>query len=234
MRFAHLVRTWEENARTDPLWSILALPGKTWDAEEFFETGERDVAELMAYLGTKGLPLRHVRALDFGCGVGRLTQALANSFAGVDGVDVSARMIELARARDRSGGRCRFSVNPRPDLRLFADGAFDLVVSLLVLQHIPPPFSEAYVAEFGRVAAPGGALLFQAPHERRVPEGAPPWRRRLGRLIRRGGVRLEMFALPQERVRRALERAGCELLEVRPDVWAGHDWTSYTYLAQRK
>ena len=237
-RLRESARLWERNARADPLWAVLAASdkkGRRWDPLEFFKTGERDVADILAYLEQRGARPRAGRALDFGCGVGRLTQALAKQMARVDGVDVSATMIELARGYDRTG-RCQFTVNTAPDLRIFDDGSFDLVLSILVLQHIPPPFDLAYLRELGRVVAPGGTLFFQAPHQRRVaPKArrAARLRRLARRLLRREGVQLAMYALPQETVRDALAAAGLELIEARPDVWAGDDWESFSYLARR-
>jgi len=69
-------RTWEFNARTDPLWSILADPrarGGRWDTEEFFRTGEQTVSALWEKLERLGSLPRRRRALDFGCGVARST-----------------------------------------------------------------------------------------------------------------------------------------------------------------
>ena len=229
---------WERNARADPLWAVLAASdkkGRRWDPREFFKTGARDVADIFAYFEQRDARPRDGRALDFGCGVGRLTQALATYMARVDGVDVSATMIDLARDYDRTG-RCQFTVNTAPDLRIFADGSFDLVLSILVLQHIPPPFDLAYLRELGRVVAPGGTLFFQAPHQRRVApkvRRAAYVRRLARRLLRREQVQLARFALPRETVRDALVAAGLELIEARPDVWAGDDWESFSYLARR-
>jgi hypothetical protein len=59
-------------------------------------------------------------------------------------------------------------------------------------------------------------------------------RRLARRLLRREGVQLAMYALPQETVRGALAAAGLELIEARPDVWAGDDWESFSYLARRR
>jgi SAM-dependent methyltransferase len=234
--FDRLARLWERNARTDALWAILASPGKEgrrWDQAEFFGTGERDLAELLRYLDARSARPHPGRALDFGCGVGRLTRALAARFEHVDGVDISPTMIERARGFT-TDERIRYHVGPSPHLRLFPDDSFDLVLSILVLQHIPPPYNETYVAEFARVAAAGGILLFQVPHaRRRQPPRRGPLRRLAGGVLRRGRVELEMYALPRQRVEGILTGCRCEILDVRSDGWAGDEWESYLYLARK-
>jgi cyclopropane fatty-acyl-phospholipid synthase-like methyltransferase len=55
-----------------------ARKGRRWTTEEFFATGVTEIAALMAEARGFGLPASRRRALDFGCGLGRLTQALAD------------------------------------------------------------------------------------------------------------------------------------------------------------
>jgi len=80
------------------------------------------------------LPPHGQRALDAGCGAGRHTLALADRFDQVIGVDLSRRLIELARQR-----RCRPNVQYCvEDLTAFHDpGGFDLVFSATTLHHLP-------------------------------------------------------------------------------------------------
>src|SRR2546423_14230350 len=99
MKLKSLQEAWDEAGRDDPLWSVLSQSGKRrnrWDLEDFMQTGVDEIDALIAYLSGLGLPLPRARALDFGCGPGRLTQALARHVTEVDGVDISASMIELA------------------------------------------------------------------------------------------------------------------------------------------
>jgi len=67
---------WEDAARKDPLWAILSDPAKKhrgWKLEDFFETGRREISLLLHQLSTLGFCSAGGTALDFGCGVGRLT-----------------------------------------------------------------------------------------------------------------------------------------------------------------
>ncbi len=168
MELDELQRDWEEFGRIDPLWAILTDPSKKdnrWDIEEFFATGQAEIECLMDHIAALPVALRRGRALDFGCGVGRLTQALCAHFAECVGVDIAGSMIERARAYNRFGDRCQYRVNAADELRLFANGRFDLVYSNIVLQHIPPRYSARYIREFFRILAPGGLAVFQLPSE---------------------------------------------------------------------
>jgi SAM-dependent methyltransferase len=159
-------RSWERFGSTDALWAVLADPAKSggrWDVEEFFASGREDVAEHFARLQQLGVEVPRDRCLDFGCGVGRLTQALCERFEECHGVDIAGSMIAQARRFNRHGERCRYHVNDAPDLRLFRDSTFGFVLSLLVLQHMKPEYALGYVAEFFRVLRPGGVAFFQVP-----------------------------------------------------------------------
>ena len=93
-------RDWEELAAVDPLWAILAAPERRWGRwplEEFFATGEEEIAQVLDVASGLGYPTQHERALDFGCGVGRLTRALSGRFREAVGIDISEEMIRLAR-----------------------------------------------------------------------------------------------------------------------------------------
>ena len=222
-------RDWEELAAEDPLWAVLTDPARRrtgWDVHEFLETGEREIAELLARGEELGLPARNGSALDFGCGAGRLTRALAARFGSCVGVDISERMVEEARrlAGDRQG--CEFRVNETGDLRQFTDGSFDLVYSTLVLQHLPSRgLVAAYVAEFVRLLAPGGAAVFQLPSSLGVVHRLQVGRR-LYALLRAVGVPerellrrtpltpMRMLAAPEAWVRRTVEAAGGSVVAV--------------------
>jgi SAM-dependent methyltransferase len=221
---------WDRQARFDPLWAILSDPskaGRRWDLRAFLETGRREVSLLMYQLRTLGIDLPRRSALDFGCGVGRLTQPLAAFFDRVVGVDISPRMV--ARARELTPA-CEFVVNSGADLAGHEDAAFDLVLSSIVLQHVPRrEWIEAYLREFVRVLAPGGAIVFTLPSHIPLVFRAQ-WRRRLYHALRRAGgsaetvyrrLRLQPIAmshLDERRVTATLEAAGARVL--RADTWA--------------
>lgn len=106
-------------------------------------------------------PVSGADVLDAGCGPGIYAAWLAERGARVVGLDVSPRMVELARAR--LGGRATFNVaDLGQPLTMLADGAFDLVLSPLALDYVRD--WRALFAEFRRVLRPGGRFVFSAVH----------------------------------------------------------------------
>jgi SAM-dependent methyltransferase len=158
---------WEQLAELDPQWAILSSPERRfggWEDDEFFATGELEVDALLARIEeTGGTAGRHA-ALDFGCGVGRISRALAGHYDEVVGVDISETM--LARGRELNAGiaNIEFVHNSAPDLRALGERSFDLVYSTIVLQHQPTrSAARGYVQEMVRLLRPGGRLVFQIP-----------------------------------------------------------------------
>jgi SAM-dependent methyltransferase len=171
-----LQQVWESHAKEDPLWAIISTPwkrGGKWDLEEFLKTGRDEIAALAATLETHGISFDAEAALDFGCGVGRLSQALAGHFGSVCGVDISPTMIETAQRLNSHGDRCQYFVNAHDHLQLFAAGQFTFIYSNVVLQHIHPSISRRYLVEFARLARPGALVVFQLPSRIIKEDGLP-------------------------------------------------------------
>jgi 2-polyprenyl-6-hydroxyphenyl methylase/3-demethylubiquinone-9 3-methyltransferase len=98
------------------------------------------------------------RCLDVGCGAGETyAQSIHSSAASYQGVDVSARAVEIAR----SGGLDAQVIDDAAALP-FADDTFDVAVCIEVLEHLFSP--HLAVAEIRRVLRPGGRLIVSAPN----------------------------------------------------------------------
>jgi SAM-dependent methyltransferase len=169
MRLVAVKRHWERLGRRDPFWAALTIPDKRhgrWAREQFFRSGADEMTAVLRRAERLGLDVSRRRALDFGCGAGRVTQAMAEEFQHVDGVDISAPMVRAARRYNRHGERCTYHLNVAADLKLFGDARYALVYSTLVLQHMEPRDSKTYIGELMRVLAPDGLLVFQLPSHR--------------------------------------------------------------------
>ena len=162
MSLETLKNNWESLAERDALYAILTdhrRAGGKWNVPEFMATGEAEMETVMDHLAGIGCTPNYAgKALDFGCGVGRVTQALAPRFTSCVGVDISPQMIDKARSLNRYA-HCRYLANSGEQLP-FADDSFSFIYSNIVLQHVPRRFSTAYLQEFVRVLAPGGILVF--------------------------------------------------------------------------
>jgi SAM-dependent methyltransferase len=239
-KLARLSREWDELAEADALWAVLSAPdrkGGRWTIEEFLASGEHEIREQLDSTHSEyGLPLRHERALDFGCGAGRLVHALAGRFGSVIGVDVSPAMLDHGRRLTADRDNVEFVLNTKPVLD-FDSGSFDLVYTNLVLQHVPSPdLIESYVRELVRITAPGGVALLQAPHSIPAVYRLQPLRRAYG-LLRKIGVPtkalirrtplqpMRMTPLPRPRFEAAARGAGGELLGVKHDGAHGYRYT---------
>jgi 2-polyprenyl-3-methyl-5-hydroxy-6-metoxy-1,4-benzoquinol methylase len=94
-------KQWEALGTSDPYWAVLSDLDKRdfgWDSAEFFETGIEEISNVYKKLDLMGVRLNFELALDYGCGVGRLSRALATSFQRVLGIDFSESMLLEARS----------------------------------------------------------------------------------------------------------------------------------------
>jgi len=219
---------WEELGNLNPLWSILTTH-REWDLNEFFLTGEKEIQAVMVRAKQLGYPRIYESALDFGCGVGRLTRVLANYFPKCYGVDIAESMIALAKELNQSSMGCIFCVNSEPHLQMFSDNSFDMVYTNIVLQHLPnTQIIKLYIDEFTRILKEGGLLVFQ------LPSYIPFFRRwqirkRLYRLLRIIGINeqyiykklglypLHLSSIPSSEVVSFLNARSMRVLEVLTD-----------------
>jgi ubiquinone/menaquinone biosynthesis C-methylase UbiE len=231
---------WDQLGRTDPLWAIITDPScrnGRWDVDAFFATGRREIEEAMSWAAELGHPKRRQSALDFGCGVGRLSQALADHFDRVTGVDIAPAMLELAAKYNRHGDRCRYVLNEQNHLQQFDDASFDLIYSRITLQHLPRRHIRAYLQEFVRVLRPGGLLLFQLP-ARHIYRDVKHFLLHniystIFRKLLRNPTAMDMYGLPRTTVESILTSAGARVLRVHQDQMAGEEWESMVYAATK-
>jgi 2-polyprenyl-3-methyl-5-hydroxy-6-metoxy-1,4-benzoquinol methylase len=102
-----------------------------------------------------------IRVLDVGCGDGRLLEWYRTSSAGhrieTYGIDMSERAIEIARNRGHRVVLGRFEEERELPL-----GAFDLILSNHVIEHVAEP--QRFIAHASDLLAPGGLLVLETPN----------------------------------------------------------------------
>jgi SAM-dependent methyltransferase len=215
---------WDELARREPYFAVLTDPaylGGQLDAEarqRFFDSGEADVERLLALIREHaGSDLTLTSALDFGCGVGRLTLPLARRIPAVHGCDVAEAMLAEARRNAEAAGITNAVFVSSLDA--LAGQRFDLICSLIVFQHIPVREGLEIYSKLLALLAPGGiaAVHFALGRPggmlrrlaRRVRAAFPALHRLLSRLT---GDRLllpymQMNAYERQEVERLAARA---------------------------
>jgi len=118
------------------------------------------------------------RALDLGCGDGRLTAEL--DAAELTAADVSA--VALGRARPRLPSARLVELEPDAPLP-FADGSFDLVLMAETAEHVRD--LQLLLSEVRRVLAPGGELVLTTPASAPLARPGHPLSPHLRRFTRR-------------------------------------------------
>jgi SAM-dependent methyltransferase len=153
---ARMRSDWDERAKKDALFYIAS--GVSEDPATFWESGRRELDEqILADLQLSPA----ARALEIGCGVGRLVRPLAERIGSVVGVDISPEMVRRARELCAGVPNATFEVT-EGSLETVSDASLDLVYSYIVFQHIPSvePIAR-YVREAARALRPGGVMRFQ-------------------------------------------------------------------------
>jgi SAM-dependent methyltransferase len=153
---------WNARAQEDAHYYV-AFGRRNQDDAEFFETASDQVRGLALELNRlPRAPAASRKALEIGCGPGRLMKPMAQYFGEIHGVDISDEMIGRAR-RNLAGVTNAFPRHaPDSNLEAFEDASFDFVYSYAVFQHIPSrEVVDGYLRDAARVLRPGGILRAQ-------------------------------------------------------------------------
>lgn len=166
---------WDAKARENPMYFIHSvLDYGHPDEESFWSSGPSNLDQTLSPFGRTVEPTD--RVVEIGCGIGRMTRALAARAAHVTGIDVSAEMIDRARVSLSELDNVDLLLGSGRDLAGVPDASADVVYSFIVFQHIPDPaITCAYVRDIGRVLRPGGWTVFQVSDRPEI-HSAATWR----------------------------------------------------------
>src|SRR5215472_13525216 len=196
---------WNERAKEDARYYV-AFGRRGQQESEFYASAadvvrglERELARLPRHLGAESR-----RALEVGCGPGRLMRSMSAHFGEIHGVDVSDEMIRLAEEKFHGAPGVCLHVTNGYDLAPLASDFFDFVYSYAVFQHIPSrEVVLAYFAEIRRVLKNSGIARLQL-------NGLPPGSKAPDTWegVRLSREEVEEFARAQDLQLLALEGAG--------------------------
>jgi len=249
MNLDRLRKNFEALAAEDPLWTVLSdnsKRGGKWDLESFFSSGEGAIRQLESKLSELDMRLGGGRALDFGCGVGRLSYPLAKRFQTVIGIDISESMLKEARRHHERGANCQFILNTTRRLDCLGQDSLDFAYSDIVFQHISPRDSFGYFSEIARCLKPGARFAFQLPShlDPRSPDNQRKLRalrkrlhyklKGLSQLVGLGSPYFEMNAIPRDKLIRKIEaKTPLRHLADWDYPAAGPNWISLLYLFEK-
>ena len=224
---------WSLLGRTDPYFAVLTRERyrrrrlNPVERAAFYGTGVRHVEAMFGTIERLAPGFRPRRALDFGCGVGRILAPLAERCGAVLGVDVSADMLEEAQAHcDAAGVRNVELIRGYDDLA-GVTGSFDLVHSYIVFQHLAAARQRRLLERLVERLDDGGIGVIHFLYRRHsgLATRVAGWARKhvplANGLINVGFRRapfseplMEMNPLPPGEVLEILQRAGCGELSV--------------------
>ena len=153
---------WNSRAREDAGYYV-AFGRRQQNDADFLATATEVINGLESELRRVPPQQRSMwKALEIGCGPGRLMRPMSRHFAEIHGVDVSDEMIALARERLRDIPNAHPHVTDGATLAEFPDESFDFVYSYAVFQHVPSrDVIYTYMREARRVLKTGGLARLQ-------------------------------------------------------------------------
>jgi SAM-dependent methyltransferase len=239
---------WRQIGQEQPYYGVLSQedfrPENLSPAalEAFFDSGTRYVTMVLdqctRFFGPDWVP---GRALDFGCGVGRLSLPLSRRFAQVTGLDVAPAMLSEAERLASLGNAANLRWLPADDRLSAVEGeSFDFILSFIVFQHIPERRGQQIFARLLQHLAPGGIGVFHFKYAQVLP--AHPWSTFLSHRVPGGralinGLRgkplgeshMQMNAYSLNRVLQTIQAAGFREIHTRLEDHGGH-WGVELYL----
>jgi SAM-dependent methyltransferase len=236
--FERIHKEWEQLGATEPYWSVLTQPQNylvdfKQHREQFYASGNSACQTILATLRRCGInPAQLNTCLEVGCGVGRVTGHLSGAFSKVIAADISGQHLELAKTYLGDKGLTNVELQHWHNVdQMHQLPQVDAIVSVITLQHNPPPIMAWMLRTLLSHLRSGGVAYFQLATYKngylfeveRYLASTPP-------------DTLEMHYLPQLELFRLLAEANCQCLEVREDGAMAEEETalSNTFLVQKR
>ena len=235
--FEHVQGTWHYLGETEPYWSVITAEkfkqaNIQQTIDQFYDSGMYDATRLFRTLDRSNIDYTVFNScLEYGCGLGRVTRWLSEKFDIVYGYDISLAHLKSAESylnRRHINNTVLRHVKGINDILCLPK--VDLVYSILVLQHNPPPLTSLIIREFIKSLNPGGVALFQVPTYRLG------YRFSLEDYYDNGGSthQMEAHVLPQRTIFDIARQEGGHIIEVLDDCYTGVPYeVSNTFLIQK-
>jgi len=236
--FGRIADAWEYMGFTEPYWSVLTQPQYKVDefaknSEQFYESSGPLFRNIIASLKRNGINCTEIdTCLEVGCGVGRMTGYLAETFKNVTAADVSSQHLVKAKNYLDAQNFNNVKLVHWQNLKQLADLAnLDLVISVITLQHNPPPVMAWMLEKLLNALKSKGIAFIQIPTYRNG------YMFEASRYLHSTAEKkIEMHFLPQSSIYNIIDLANCKCLEVREDSMVGDEdkMLSNSFLIQKK
>ena len=220
----HVRATWERFGNDEPYWSVYSNErfkknSLAENLDAFWKSGEGSAQLLVDSLRRNDIAIEGLNScLEYGCGVGRVTRPLSKLFASVEAFDISRAHIDIAEKGFRENGIENVNLHNIASLDdLESLPKVDVVFSVIVLQHNPPPVIATIYRKLLGALNPGGVAFVQIPTYRKGYSFDPETY--LESNFKEG--ELEMHYLPQRAIFEIAFDAGCVVVEVIEDYFTG-------------
>lgn len=231
-------QTWAQLGTAQPYWSVLTdkkyLLHNMGEKErkEFYGSGQKNCEAIVQTLIRNSVigNFDEAKLLDIteiGCGTGRVTIHLAQTFRKVTAVDVSAGNMKIASESVRGSNTSFFMVREIEDYSRLPKA--DVVYSIMVLQHNVPPVIGYILNAMLESLKDGGVAIFQVPTYREAYGFC------FDGYMRDSSIgRMEMHLLPQKKIFEIIYKNGCIPMEVYQDGLSGQDDFSCTFVVRKQ
>lgn len=237
------IKQWERLGKSDPYWAVLSVPekkGGKWDKLDFFQTGEDEIMSILEHLSNLKIGINKSVAIDYGCGVGRLTRALSKNFEKVIGIDISSSMLAEAQAVNSGFRNIDFFISNGRIINNIPDSSIDFIYSNITLQHSPIDAQISIVKEFLRILSDEGVAVFQTPSHEKISLKSLV-RMVLGNEVLNIARRflygqnsvLEMHTFHQEKVKKVVEENSGAILQKDEVNSAGPTFVDMRYIIKK-
>ncbi len=227
---------WQSEGRNQAHFSVMSneqyLPANLpRSLEAFWASGEDEATLAARILAKHGITnLTERVCVEYGCGVGRVTNGFAKRFKAVHAYDISEPHLVYARQRTADLGLKNITYRECLELMKTQIEACDFFYSAIVFQHNPPPVIAELIRRALASLRPGGVAIFQ------VPTFIADYQFNLKDWLQAmADSRVHMHCVPQTLVIELIFSQGCKLLEIREDGFAGSPDTiiSNTFVVSR-
>jgi SAM-dependent methyltransferase len=219
---AKIKEAWAHMGILRPHFSVLTdtqfLPENLHqNIDGFWASGQGEVEQVMKILARHEFhPDRGKNCVEYGCGVGRVTMALAGKFKRVDAYDISPGHLERARQRAQETGVRNVALHECSSNMLASLEKCDFFYSRIVFQHNPPPVIIELIRTALAALKPGGIALFQ------VPTYIVGYRFKLREWLEtEHPLDMQMHCVPQATIFELVAAQQCSVVEIREDDSTG-------------